>query len=72
MTTTNNSFTDVQVADEIETEQVKRTGRFLVFFRTEWWETINTRYIGSDLHITTNREIRTIYLNGKPLPAASE
>jgi hypothetical protein len=65
MTATNNPTTNVVIAEEREHDQVKRKGRFLLFFPTEWWETISERHIGNDLHIQTQNEIRRIFFNGK-------
>lgn len=53
--------------EEREATYVKKTGRFLVFFKTEWFEKVSDRHIGNDIQILTDREIRQVYLNGKPL-----
>jgi len=60
------TYTDVHGTEEREGTYEKRTGRFLLIFPTEWWEQVSERHIGNDIYIITNREIRTIYLNGKP------
>lgn len=65
---TTSGATSVRIAEEKERDQVKRTGRFLLFFPTEWWETVAERHIGNDLHIRTTKQIHHIYLNGKQLP----
>jgi hypothetical protein len=36
-------------------------------FKVSYYETALTEHIGNDLHITADREIREVYLNGKPL-----
>lgn len=59
--------TTVSGAEEVENTQVRRVRSFL-FFKTEWWETILTRHIGSDIYIESDRPIRNVYLNGKLLP----
>jgi hypothetical protein len=55
----------VKGAEEKEVTKERRTGRFLFFFETEWWETISERHIGNDIHIATDKEIRNVYLNGE-------
>ena len=52
-------------ADEIEETTVKKTGRFLIFFKTEWWETVNTHYFGSEIHVKSDKEIRKVIVNGE-------
>ncbi len=63
----NETPTFVKGREEIETTQVKRTGRFMLIFKTEWWETVRTDSIGNDIHIKTERPIRQVFLNGEPL-----
>lgn len=62
---TNSPTTYVSGQEEIETTQIKRTKRFLLFFKTEWWETVNAKHIGNDIYINTDRPIRNVYINGK-------
>ncbi len=57
-------MTRVEGAEERENTQVQRKGTFLFIFPTTWWETISERHIGNDIHITTTKEIRHVYLNG--------
>mgnify|MGYP000857370002 CR=1 FL=1 len=57
--------THIMGVEEREVTEVKRTGRFLFFFKTEWWETVSSKHIANDLHITTENPIRDIYLNGE-------
>lgn len=45
----------------------KREGRFLLFFKTTWWELVSSEHIGNDIHVETDREIRQVFINGKPL-----
>ena len=56
--------TEVCGIETIEKQQEKRTGRFLLFFKTEWWETVKTTSTGNDIHIMTDKYIDHIYLNG--------
>lgn len=65
--TTTQGKTIVEGVEEMEGTYIKKTGRFLLFFKTEWWEKVSERSIGNDIHIKTDREIRQVYLNGKPL-----
>lgn len=64
-------ITIVQAQEEVEDTLVSRVGRFLGF-ETEWWETVSTKHVGNDIHIGTTREIREVYLNGKPLIAPNQ
>jgi hypothetical protein len=59
--------TQVNGAEEISKTFEKREGRFLLFFKTTWWEEVKREHIGNDIYIETTREIRQVYLNGKPL-----
>lgn len=52
--------------EEVEETKLKRVNRFFIF-KTEWWETVLTKHIGNDIYIETSREVRQVYLNGKPL-----
>lgn len=61
---TTQGTTIVEGHEEREREQVKRKGRFLFIFPTEWWETVSERHIGNDIYILSNRPIRNVYLNG--------
>lgn len=54
----------VQGIEEVEDTKIKKESRFL-FFKTEWWETVNTGHVGNDIYINTERPIENIYLNGK-------
>lgn len=56
--------TVMQGAEEREKTEVKRKGKFLFFFETEWWETVSTEHIGNDIYIKTDRPIRNVYLDG--------
>ena len=57
--------THIEDAEERARDRVKRTRRFLLFFKTEWWETVSERHSGNDIHILTTRPIRNVYINGK-------
>jgi hypothetical protein len=59
--------TTINGAEEIKKTYERREGRFLGIFKTTWWEEVASEHIGNDIHIETDREIRQIYLNGKPL-----
>ena len=59
--------TTVVGAEEIERAYKKREGRFLLFFKTTWWEVVSQKHIGNDIHIETDKEIRNVYLNGKKI-----
>jgi hypothetical protein len=59
--------TFIHGTEEVEGTYVKRTGRFLVVFTTEWWEMVSSKHIGNDIHIKTDNHIRHIYLNGKKI-----
>jgi hypothetical protein len=59
--------TIVEGTEEVKKTLEKREGRFFLFFKTVWWEEVAIDHIGSDIYIKTDREIRQVYLNGKPL-----
>ena len=59
--------TNIVGAEEIEKKEVCRTGRFLLFFKTEWWETIKTTSLGNDIYIETDRPIRNVCINNKKI-----
>lgn len=42
----------------------KKEGRFLLFFKTTWWEKVSEISLGNDIYIETERPIRNVYLNG--------
>ena len=63
--TTTQSKTTVQGAEEKEGLFEKRTGRFLLFFKTEWWEMVSEKHIGNDIIVKTNRPIRAVIVNGQ-------
>lgn len=50
----------------------KREGRFLVFFKTNWWEKISEKHIGNDIFIETTNPIQNVYLNGTLLTLADK
>jgi hypothetical protein len=52
-------------SERVEGTEVKRESRWLRFFKVTSWETISTKTLGSDIHITTDRPIKRIYLNGE-------
>jgi hypothetical protein len=52
--------------EHLETK-VLRKGKYLIFFDTEWWETVSSDHVGNDIHINTQHPIRDVYLNGKLL-----
>ncbi len=60
------SKTIVGGSEQVEETKVRKEGRFL-FFKTIWWEVVSSKHIGNDIHIESDREIRQVYLNGKPL-----
>jgi len=60
-------ITTVEGIEEKEGTYVKKTGRFMLFFKTEWWEKVSERHIGNTIHIITNRKIRQVYLNEEPI-----
>jgi len=64
---TNSSQTKIKGVEEREKTEVKRKGRFLLFFETEWWETVSTEHIGNDIYIETLKDIRNVYFNGKKI-----
>lgn len=55
--------TEVCEAHEMERTQVKRTGKFLMFFDTEWWETVDVHRVGTDIHVKTDQTIRSVFVN---------
>ena len=57
--------TEVAGLEEREVTQEKRTGSFLFFFKTEWWEKVSEKSLANDIHIKTEREIRSVFVNGK-------
>jgi len=57
--------TEVNGVTESEEHYVKRSRRTWFFFKVEWWEVVSTKHIGNDIYITTDREIRDVYINGK-------
>ena len=59
--------TKIKGAEEREKTEVKRKGKFLLFFAIEWWETISTEHIGNDIYIETLKDIRNVYFNGKKI-----
>jgi|15BtaG_2_1085339.scaffolds.fasta_scaffold67259_1 hypothetical protein len=58
--------TNVEGVETIEKEQVRRIRSFFKIFWTESWETISTTSMKNDIHVTTDREIETVYVNGVP------
>jgi len=54
----------VSLREELKDTYIKKTGRFL-FWKTEWWEKINTEHIANDIVINSDRPIRSIIVNGK-------
>lgn len=56
--------TEVKGVGEIEKTYIKRTGKFLFFFKTEWWEQVNEQLVANDIHIKTDSLIRYVYING--------
>ena len=52
-------------SERMESTQKLREVRFLWFFEVTKWEVLSTTKIGTDLHITTDRDIDNIYLNGE-------
>ena len=71
MAKTLNKSTVVREEEVLET-WVKKKGKFLIFFDTEWWEKVSTEHIANDIHIQTDRPIRNIYFNGKLLISDSK
>lgn len=64
--------TIVQGAESMIGTYEKRERPFLIFFKTTWWEKVSERSLGNDIYITTNREIRNVYLNGELLQAKTK
>lgn len=58
--------TEVIGREEREQSVIKRISGFWIF-KTTWWELVSSKHVGNDLHIRTERDIRQVYLNGKPL-----
>jgi hypothetical protein len=61
------AHTVVTGSTRMEKEEVKRTGRFLMFFKTEWWETVRTETVGHDIHIDTTNLIERVFVNGEQI-----
>ena len=64
--TTTQGITTVEGREEVQKTYEKRE-RFLLFFKITWWEEVKQEHIGNDIIIETPKEIRQVYLNGKPL-----
>lgn len=62
--TTVQRMTSVNGVEQVKKTQVKRTKTFLLFFKTEWWETVKATSMGNDIHVHSDRKIDNIYLNG--------
>lgn len=62
---TTQSKTIVRGVEEKDGLYEKRTGRFLLFFQTEWWEKVSETNIGNDIQIITDRPIRAVIVNGQ-------
>ena len=65
--TTNYAQTIVVGSERMESTQQLREVRFLRFFKVERWENMLTATVGIDLHITTDKDIDRIILNGKEI-----
>ena len=55
--------TKVLVNDTVEIKQVKKTKKLAPFLSTEWWETISTKILGSDIHVVTDKKIESVFVN---------
>jgi hypothetical protein len=49
----------------LNTYQKKEKSWFI--FKVPYYELVNTEHLGTDIHIESDKEIREVYLNGKPL-----
>lgn len=66
MATVQNQTKVIGEEEKVE-KYIEREERFWLLFKTKWREIISTDSIGNDIYIETDREIRQVYLNGKPL-----
>jgi hypothetical protein len=62
---TTQQITYVQEGKDIERTEVKRKGKFLVFFDTEWWETVSEKTIGHSVHVKTTNKVDSVFVNGE-------
>lgn len=59
--------TRVKGVEEEEVTEVQRKRRRLIFFKVKVWEEVSAKHLGNDIHISTSKEIREVYLNGKSI-----